>query len=173
MRQKGVQRMRQLERPGGGKVYRMSGNGFFSNLGRLGKSLLTKLAPIAKSVAKDLAPMAITAASNKAASELSKRGVSDNLVNSVGRLGQTAAQSVGKKLDSGKLNENQKLVADFISNKGQSLLGDFIEKRGMGVRGLGVRGLGAGEGVRGLGVRGLGVRPLGGGNLTIQDAPRI
>lgn len=154
---------------GCGKCYKpLHGQGFLSSLKgffkKTGRQFVNSAKTIAPVIAKELGPELLTMGAAKAAEYASQKGAPDFAVNMASQLAQRGAQQIRKSgaKDKEALSKNQRLVADFISDKSGDLLGQLLN-RGSGVRGLGVRG---------LGVRGLGVRQLGNG-LQAQEAPTI
>lgn len=125
------------------------GGSFWSTLSKKFKKAGNKLYKYAKpavsNAVKELAPVAVNAVGNKLLSEASKRGVSDNLVNLGSKANQHLAKSVKAKYgNTEKLDKNQQLASNFISDRSQQLLGSILGSgyhRGRGIKGLGLKGL--------------------------------
>jgi hypothetical protein len=157
MPMKKVYTMRSSSMQGRGKCCKMTGHGFFSNVGnflkKTGRSLLGQAKVILPAVAKELAPTLLATASAKLGEQASKAGVPDAVVNLGNQLAQSGAQKLQKSATANTkgLTESQRNVSNFITDKSADLLGSLLsraENRGSGVMNLG-------RGVRGFSGKGL------------------
>ena len=140
---------------GGGKFYAVHGGRiytkFFKNLAKnTGRHILGAIKTIAPSLVRNVAPQLITTAASFAGEKLAKKGVPDSFVNFGAAQAQKLAQSASKYgLEDEKkqpLSKTQKLVSDFVSNKGNDLLGQLLLKATApaSANGKGTRNLGSG-----------------------------